>query len=147
MTPIGPGHHACVMRLTHLLTAAVGTRAWVSVQGPLAPSGTEVRYPDLALLRRASDAYEALGPRAADALLVVEVADTSLAQDREIKVPRYAAAGVPEVWIVDLAGGVHEVHREPAGATYASVERREPGEVASPAAFADVAVPVAVLLG
>jgi Uma2 family endonuclease len=58
--------------------------------------------PDVALLRRRDDFYARAYPEPADVLLLVEVADTSLAYDRDVKAPLYAQAGIPEVWIVDL---------------------------------------------
>jgi Uma2 family endonuclease len=57
------------------------------------------------------------------AVLVVEVADTSLGHDQRRKAPVYARHGIPELWIVDLRSGVVEVHREPEGGTYRSVAR------------------------
>jgi Uma2 family endonuclease len=77
--------------------------------------------PDLVLYR----AEEVRGrlPAAGDALLVVEVADTSLTYDRNIKLPLYARAGVPEAWIVDLRADTVEVHSDPREAGYAAVRK------------------------
>jgi Uma2 family endonuclease len=80
-------------------------------------------------------------------LLVVEVADTSLHRDRMVKLPRYAAAGVPETWIVDLNGGAVEVYREPSLEGYRVARRLERGADVAPAAFADVALSVNEILG
>ncbi len=75
----------------------------MAVQNPVCLDGRLEPLPDIALLRPRSDYYRNghLGPD--DVLLLIEVADSSLRYDREVKIPRYARAGVPEVWLVDLA--------------------------------------------
>jgi Uma2 family endonuclease len=65
----------------------------------------------LALVR--AEALEGALPTAGDVALVVEVAETSLSYDRDVKLPLYARAGVPEVWVVDLAAGAIEVYASP----------------------------------
>ncbi len=115
MTPIGGPHFACVTILNHLLVQASGGRYVVSVQNPIRLGAYYEPEPDFVLLReRPGD--ELPVPR--DALLVIEVADTSLAYDRNVKLPLYAEAGIPEVWIVDLHERKVEVHSEPAGGSY-----------------------------
>jgi Uma2 family endonuclease len=105
--------------------------------------GESELYPDLALLKPRPDFYEERLPEASDALLVVEVADTTLRYDLSTKLPLYARAGVPEVWVVDLEGGRVLVHRKPQGEAYGEVEALGPGEVLE---FMGVAVPVEALL-
>jgi Uma2 family endonuclease len=73
-------------------------------------------------------------------LLVVEVSWSSVGIDRTIKRPLYAAAGVEELWIVNLAGGVIEVCTEPGPGGYASVREVRAGEALAPRAFPDVAI-------
>ncbi len=68
-------------------------------------------------------------------LLLIEVADTTAAWDRRHKVPLYAAAGVPEVWLVDLPARTVEVCRRPKGATYQEVRLVGPDESLAPEAF------------
>jgi Uma2 family endonuclease len=91
-------------------------------------------------------------PRAA--VLVVEVSDTTLATDRTRKMSLYAAAGVPDYWIVNLTDGRLEVYRDPvpdpaqpSGHRYASVAALAPADAVTPAGLPGVAVPVAALLG
>jgi len=98
------------------------------------------------LLRPPEARYWQLKAGPADALLVVEVSDTSYRFDRQVKVPIYARAGIPEVWIVDLTREVVEVFREPDGRSYASVQRLERGAIVSPAALRDAAIVVAEIL-
>ncbi len=86
-------------------------------------------------------------PAPADALLVVEASDTSLERDRGVKLPRYAAAGVPEVWIVDFAGEVVEVCRVPSPDGYREVVRVPRWSSLSPVAFPDLTLGVDEILG
>jgi Uma2 family endonuclease len=143
MSPIGPKHAAIVRRLTALFAPlAARGEALLSVQNPLV-AGTSELYPDLALLRPDPGDYRFRHPEGKDALLVVEVADTTLRYDLGTKLPLYARAGVPEVWVVDLEGGRVLVHRKPQGEAYGEVEALGPGEVLE---FMGVAVPVEALL-
>jgi Uma2 family endonuclease len=147
MTPIGLRHASCVMFLNQVFTLALVGRAVVSPQGPLRLGERLEFQPDIVLLRPPLESYRLAIPTAADALLVVEVADTSLDRDRGIKLLRYARANVPEVWIVDLAGETVEVHRTPAPEGYRDSERVLRGGSVSPAAFPDLLVAVADILG
>ena len=76
------------------------------------------------------DDYSRSHPTAAE--LVVEVADTSLWYDREVKAAVYARAGIPEYWIQNLVSWHLEIHREPAGARYASWTVLTPSDKVSP---------------
>lgn len=109
---IGDNHAACVNRLTRLFSRTVADHAIVSIQNPirLADSRPE---PDVALLKPRDDYYASSGPRAEDVRLIVEVADTSLEYDREVKGALYAEAGIPEYWIVHLEGKSLLVFRQP----------------------------------
>jgi len=84
--------------------------------------------PDLALLRPRPDFYAEAHPGPADLLLVVEMADSSLGFDRAVKLPLYARAGVPEVWVLDVADRCLEIHRAPSEITYAERLRRGAGK-------------------
>jgi len=148
MAPIGPRHASCVGRLTRLWTPlTVADRAILWVQNPLRLSERTEVYPDVALLRPREDHYAHSHPGPQDALLVVEVADATLDYDREVKVPLYARAGVPEVWVVDLGGEAVEVYRAPSGETYREVRRRGRGEVLAPEAFPDLTLRTDEVLG
>src|SRR5690348_15213152 len=93
MTPIGSRHAAAVGRLTRVFGERAGKRSIVWVQNPIVVSQTWEPQPDVCLLRPRDDFYAAAHPRADDVLLVIEVADRSLERDRDVKIPRYAAAG------------------------------------------------------
>jgi Uma2 family endonuclease len=94
------------------------------------------------LLRPRADRYRSAHPRPEDVLLLIEVADTTLVFDRETKLPLYARAGVPEVWILDLDAKRVEICREPrAGSYHRKLERRETDAIA-PAALPTAALQV-----
>lgn len=101
MTPIGSQHGGRVKRLVYLLTRAVAQHAIVAAQDPVILDDRSEPEPDLALLRPRADFYTESHPRPADVLLLIEVADTSLQKDRQIKVPLYARHRIPETWIID----------------------------------------------
>jgi len=118
MAPIGSRHAGAVNALNQLLGRLAGDRAIVSVQNPLIIGDRSVPQPDLALLKPRADSYSGAHPTAADVLLVVEVADATLAFDIGTKIPLYARFGVPEAWVVDLQERVLRVFREPSASGY-----------------------------
>jgi len=146
MSPIGSHHAACVKRLNRLFSRSVSD-AVVSVQDPIRLSEYSEPEPDLALLRPRADFYAEALPGPEDTLLVVEVMETSAQYDRERKLPLYAEAGIPEVWLVDLAAECIEVYRRPSPDGYEDVRRRCRGERLSPQAFPDVELAVDEVLG
>ena len=109
----------------------------LSVQNPVALSETSEPEPDLAVLT--SEGPPGRHPTPDDILLILEVADTSLEHDRNRKMPLYAAAGIPEYWLVNLNETCIDVHREPDGDTYARRIRHRPGDTLNLAAFPDLA--------
>jgi Uma2 family endonuclease len=129
MTPIGPEHAGCVDGLVRLLSRLVGESAIVRVQSPVILGPHWEPQPDVALLRPRADGYRRAHPGPGDILLLIEVADASLGTDRELKLPRYAAAGIPEAWLVALERDVVEVHREPGPAGYREVQTLRRGDV------------------
>lgn len=118
MAPIGTRHWAMVNRLDMLLKQALGRRAIVSSQSSFRLDEYSEPQPDLAVFEWRDDFYVAALPGPAQTLLLIEVADMSLRYDREIKLPRYARCGVPEVWIVDLEANLLRMYREPRGEDY-----------------------------
>jgi Uma2 family endonuclease len=147
MSPIGSRHAGLVNRLNRLFSQRAGDQVVVSVQNPVRLGGYSEPQPDLALLRPRADFYTSSHPGPEDVLLAVEVAETSAAVDREVKVPLYARFGVPEVWLVDLAGDQVEVFREPSAEGYREVRVLRRGESLAPAFLPDLLVPVDAVLG
>jgi len=124
MNPIGSPHAALTRRLEQRFARAVADGiVLVSVQNPLRLDSHNEPQPDFVVLAPRPDAYAASHPGARDALLVVEVSDSSLEHDRKTKLPAYARCGVPEVWIVDLSARAVEVYRDPIEGCYASSSR------------------------
>jgi Uma2 family endonuclease len=118
-----PGRHGHVplrktARLADVLSEALRGKAIVWAQSPIVLGDLSAPQPDLALLRYRDDYYGQAHPGSADILLLIEVADTSLAHDRDTKLPLYARFRVPEVWIVDIPGRHLDIHREPDGARF-----------------------------
>jgi Uma2 family endonuclease len=147
MSPIGPAHAGCVNRLTRLFTRLTAGSATVSVQNPVVLSARSEPQPDLAILRYREDGYAAAHPSQGDVLLVVEVADRSSQSDRAVKVPLYAAAGIGEVWLVDLSEGRIEVYRGPAPVGYRQVSRVRSGQSITPLRFPDLTIAANEILG
>lgn len=147
MAPIGAAHGGKVIRLNALFGRfATGGQVIVSVQGPLRLDHHNEPQPDLMLLRPRPDFYESSHPTTADVLLLVEVADSSLAWDRGPKLALYARHGVPEVWIVDLRGHTVAVCRQPGPGGYAEQQSVVTGEL-TPMLVPALRIDVAALLG
>jgi len=146
MIPIGSRHAGCVNRAARLFISAFGKRVVVSVQNPLRLSKYTEPEPDVVVLKPRDDEYVSKTPTAADALLVVEVAETTFPYDRKTKLPRYAAAGVPEVWIEHLLDDVVHVYRDPADDSYATSLVLHRGASVSPLALPDATFTVEELL-
>ena len=140
MAPIGSGHASLVNRLTNRLAAALPGHAIVSTQNPVLLGASSEVQPDIALLRHRDDFYANAHPTPSDVLLVIEVADTSLPFDRNIKVPLYARHGIPEVWLVTLQQRRIEVFRRPTGAGYEETLRPAETEALAPLLLPDVSV-------
>ena len=138
MSPIGARHASCVARISEHISTRLGQRALVWVQNPVVVGERHEFQPDVAILRRRDDYYATRRPGPADAFLVIEVADTTFALDRSIKVPRYAAAGVPEVWLADLQRDLLLVFDTPESGGYAGSRVVRRGEDVTPHAFADL---------
>ncbi|GBD16216.1 hypothetical protein HRbin26_01111 [bacterium HR26] len=146
MSPIGSRYSACVARLTALLARLHG-QAIVWVRNPIALDEYSEPQPDIALLRFREDFYAQQLPGPEDVLLLVEIADSSVEYDQEIKVPLYSRAGVAEVWLVNLVQQRVTVYRGPSPAGYQEVRVATPGETVSPQSFPELEISVGELLG
>ncbi len=144
MSPQG-SRHATAIRLVENALRSVFTEGYdVRSQLPLALDAFSEPEPDVAVVPGGPRDYVEAHPERA--LLVVEVADTSLELDRGRKLAVYARAGIPEYWIVNLSEGTLEVYREPSGETYRAKSKLGPGEAVAPASRPEATVPVADLL-
>jgi Uma2 family endonuclease len=145
MSPVGARHVHVVMVLTDLLVKQIGHAALVGVQNPIRLNDNSMPLPDLAVLRPRN--YSSALPTPADVLLVVEVADSSLAYDRGTKFPRYAAAGIPEAWLIDLTAGIVERHSEPRDGFYRQITLARAGDTLTSTVLAELTIPVDTVLG
>ena len=142
MPPIGIYHEFATDWFTMLLANALFGRAIVRVQGSIRLHNFSAPEPDVAVLRLRS--FDDIRPYYPDDIyFVIEVADSSLPYDSGPKLARYAAAGIPEVWIANLRIREVTVYADPSGDQYASVNVYRPGDSISPDAFPDIALAVA----
>lgn len=147
MNPIGTHHAGNVKRLNALFTERVRGAAIVDVQNPVHLAGHSEPQPDLALLKLRDDFYSESHPKPEDVYLLVEVADTSLAHDRDVKVPLYARYGIPEYWIVDLANREVLAHSRPEDGRYRITERVKSGDTLACRSMPDLSIKVEEILG
>lgn len=119
MPPHGSRHASAIEQLTRMLMEAFGTRAIVRPQLPLRLGEYSEPQPDIAVARPRADHYAASHPTAGDALLVIEISDSTVRYDREIKAGLYARHSVPELWVIDVNARVVHRYREPVNGTYA----------------------------
>jgi Uma2 family endonuclease len=143
MTPQSSGHTTCV----HLAAEAIRPAfpgSYLRIQSPLSLGERSAPEPDLAVVAGSPRDYRDSHP--STALLVVEVADHSLLHDRKRKLPLYAAAGIPETWILNLKQKALEVHRDPVDGVYRSRAVLRAGDSVTPLAGPGVSIAVADLL-
>lgn len=145
LSPIGEPHARCVDRLAAFLIRRLSDEEMVRVQGPVRLSDITEALPDLAVIVEDRDTMARPWP--VHTPLVIEVAVTSLAYDRNVKAPLYARHGHAEVWIVDVTGALVERYSEPAEARYRRVDRFRRGEVVESVAVAGLSVSVDEMLG
>jgi Uma2 family endonuclease len=142
MTPIGSRHAGTVNRLSSHLYDFLGKRAIVAVQNPILLNDLSEPQPDIAILKPRADFYTQSLPAPADVFVVIEIADTSLAYDRDIKLPAYARSTILEVWIVDLDAQAVAVHTNPINDVYRNVRSYRRGETITPVQFPALSIRV-----
>jgi len=114
MSPKGSRHSAVLRQLAfQFYQLVIERKALLSVQDPVVLDDETEPEPDLALVKIREDAYSEAHPHPDDVLLLIEVSDTTLDYDKEVKLPRYASSRIPEIWIVNLVNNIIEVYREP----------------------------------
>lgn len=149
--PQDSGHAAGIGACEEAIKRAFPSGCWVRIQMPLLISEGNAPEPDLAVVRGSWRDYRSGHPTTA--LLVIEVAETSLAYDRTTKAGLYARAGVTEYWILNLTHRLLEVYRQPAPAsdqtpapTYQSVVSYSPDQAVTPLAAPGQVLAIADLL-
>ncbi len=126
---IGDRHAYVVDVLNKFFIKNVSDRIQVRIQNPLRISDFDEPEPDIVL----SDLTKYDGkrhPRPAEVLLVVEVSDSTLKYDRDVKLALYSNAGIAEVWIVNLINNIIEIHQKPSNGIYQLAQIKKPGDIA-----------------
>lgn len=147
MSPIGSRHVRCVNFLSEFLSRHFLDRFIVSVQNPIIATEDSEPQPDIALLIRRDDLYKDELPKGKDVALVIEVSDSTIGYDRSRKVPKYAAAGIPETWLIDLESEHVEVHFSPKETAYGVVKIYLKGEDVVSETLPRLKLPVADIIG
>jgi Uma2 family endonuclease len=140
MAAKGTRHTVSTTRLITELPMLIQRRAIVRCQDPITLPNNSEPEPDIVIARLRSDDYVNSHPSPADIILVIEVADSSLKFDRDVKVPLYAAAGISEYWIVNLIDDRLEIYRQPEGDIYTSIEIVTPPRSINLPQFAEIVV-------
>lgn len=140
-------HHATAFRLAQEALRTIfptGSNHEIRGQLPLALSEDSEPEPDIAVVPGTIRDYRDSHPTTA--LLIVEIADSSLLHDRKRKIPLYARHGIPESWLLNLVRRVLEVHRDPVGGVYQTRMILREGDTVSPLGRPEAAIAVAELL-
>ena len=140
MPPIGSRHAAVVTVLAKRLIQSVGDSADVRIQAPVRLGPRSEPQPDIALLAPRADCYRAGHPQAGDVWLLIEVSESTLRFDREVKSRLYARHGVPEYWVVDLVEDLVHLYRDPDGGRYREQQQASTGVVAVPGVHVEIDV-------
>ena len=138
MSPIGRKHATCVARLSALLTIRLDRKAIIWPQNSILLDNGSEPQPDLTILKFREDFYEEGLQTPSDILLIIEVADSTIAYDREVKSPLYAEAGIPEMWLFDVNKKVIEGYSQPSASGYKWIKRYDEGDTLSMLAFPDI---------
>lgn len=147
MSPVDAVHAAHVKRLNQMLSIKLGSHFVIGVQDPIRLNEFNEPEPDLSVLRWHDDFYEQDHPRPSDVFLLIEVANTSLLYDRTEKLPRYAAAAIPEVWLVNIAQRAVEQYAEPENGRYTLYRVVNRGETLAATQIPELEIPVERIFG
>jgi Uma2 family endonuclease len=147
MSPIGTKHAACVKRLNKLLSQKLRDRVLIAIQDPVELNDNSEPQPDVALLKPRDDFYATAHPQPQDIFLLIEVSDSTVVYDREVKIPLYAEANIIEVWLVNINEQIVEVYQQPTAAGYQLMQKFTRGETLSIPGFSDVYITVNEIFG
>ncbi|WP_427161180.1 Uma2 family endonuclease [Aliinostoc sp. HNIBRCY26] len=113
MVSKGTAHETCLRKLLKELPKVIGDRATLQSQAPITLPPNSEPEPDFAIVQNRLDDYFSAHPSPADVLLVMEVADSSLSYDQDVKIPLYAQAGISDYWIFNLFDNYLECYNDP----------------------------------
>lgn len=145
MSPETPIHYTTAKRGAKYLEQLLSGKAEVRFNGPITLSNSEPE-PDIAVVQLPESRYRNRHPQPVEILWVVEVANTSLKKDLDLKTSIYASAAIAEYWVLSLSAQTLTVFREPQGGQYVQ-EQTMRGGMITPLAFPEIQVSVAQLLG
>ncbi|GFZ99975.1 Uma2 family endonuclease [Okeania sp. KiyG1] len=147
MSPITPPHAARVSCLSELFILGLAKTVTVRVKNPVRLNNNSETLPDIALLQQRPSLYRTQHPQAENVFLLIEVSDTTIKYDREVKVPLYAENNIVEVWLVNLTEECLEVYRQPTANGYEIVQTFQRGENVTIQALPNVTFTVDEILG
>lgn len=144
MPPIGGQHAGHLDRIAQPIFRQI-TQGIVRIQSPIRLNDCSEPEPDLTILRYRDNFYTRAHPTPADVLLIIEIADSTLRYDQDIKVPLYAKAGIPEVWLLDLINRRVAIYRYPSTDGYRQIQFPAPDEQISPSLLPELTLRIAEL--
>ncbi len=142
MSPIGDRHAYSVDELIEVFPTRLSGRERAICQNPILLDSCRKVQPDVAILKPRDDSYLSGRPGPNDILLLIEVPDTTLEYDRNVKLPMYASTEIPETWIVNIPDRLVEIYTDPYSGEYRGRRVFGHGESVSPSAFPDISIPV-----
>jgi Uma2 family endonuclease len=147
MAPIGSSHAGHVNRLNHLFSTQIAGSAIVSVQNPVKLGNFSEPQPDMMVLRFDPHFYSKTHPTPDDVLLLIEVSDTTVRYDRNVKKPLYARYGIIEYWLVNLKDNCIEVYLKPQAQDYTLIHIKHKNEIIVPSQLPQITIAVSDVLG
>ena len=144
---IGSKHASTVKRLNRIFTNLVGNEAIISIQDPIRVDEYNEPEPDVALLKSRKDFYAESHPTPQDVLLLIEVSDSTVEFDREIKKTLYAKAEVAEFWLVNLKENTVECYSSPKNGNYRLAKILEKGKTIKSETIEKLTLQVEEILG
>jgi Uma2 family endonuclease len=145
MAPIGSWHAGTVAAIDHLFAQRVGKEAIVWVQNPIVLPPYSEPQPDITLLKPRVDFYRLTPAVASDILLVIEVSDTSLTYDRDVKIPLYARHGIAEAWLIDKQAQTVSIFLVPGDSGYRRLLTPARNATVSPSLLPHISIPISDL--
>jgi len=121
MAPIGSRHAAFVDFISDLFRSLIKQQVIIRIQNPVYVSNYSEPEPDIAIVKYRKDFYIKSHPKKEDILLIIEITESSINYDREIKLPKYAEALITEVWILIIPEDKLEIYRNPVNGKYQDV--------------------------
>ena len=147
MSPIGKRHAGIVAGLTAYLNHLFFNKFVVWSQNPIILGDFSEPQPDVCVLEKRDDFYRSVSATAADVLLAMEVSDSTVKYDRDVKFPRYAENGIRESWLIDLENDRVEIHTQPTVNGYKLIKILHPGDIAESTIFDEIKIAVDDILG